>query len=175
MCSRVEVLLQISDFSHNSIRLFPISSCTYKMRPRYPSLSKTLTLKSAEIIHLHLFLFSAPFSPASRNLHRPTPDSFLPRCVYGVRRLAAGMQDSLRNWTSQILSGPRWTDETAVQGPSTQLCVLTADWNQVWEAQLLMGPFIKEKRMLSSGKKIQNYLFSMFTVYLFLEGRLIWK
>lgn len=117
------------------------------------------------VLFVLFFSLCSFFPPASQNQCRPTPDSVLTRRVYGGRRPATGMQDALRDWT----------DETAVQGLSAQLCVLTADWYQVWETQLLMGSTIKEKRMLSSGKKIQYYLFSMFTVYLFLEGRFVWK
>lgn len=105
--------------------------------------------KIVDIIHF-LSLFSACFNPPPAT--RPTPDTAPTRCVYGGRRPTAGMQGSLGSWTSQISSGPGWIDETAVQGPSTQLWVLTADWHQVWETLLLMGPSIKEKRMLSSGK-----------------------
>lgn len=65
-------------------------------------------------------------------------------------RWAAGLTQEL---DQSNLVRPRMNRWNSRSGPvRTALCI-TADWHQVWETQLLMGPFIKEKRMLSSGKK----------------------
>lgn len=71
MCSGVS--LQIPIFSHNSIRLFPISLFTGKMRLRYSSLTKKLTLKSAEIISHFRPLCSLFFSLFFFSTRLPEP------------------------------------------------------------------------------------------------------
>lgn len=170
MCSGGEVLLQIPIFLTTPSGYFRYPHLL-ENEAEIPKSHQESDFKKCrnDLLALRSFSTRLP-KPTQTNTWLCSDSACLWRATAG--RWAAGLTQEL---DQSNLVRPRMNRWNSRSGPvRTALCI-TADWHQVWETQLLMGPFIKEKRKLSSGKKIQYYLFSMFTVYLFLEGRFIWK
>lgn len=128
------------------------------------------------------FFFMHPCKPSclpGRPSFKCKPTSDFVCCWVCLWRVMASRWDAglTWDWTSQISSGPGWRDETAVQGPSAQVCVQKTTWHEAGETRLPMGTFKKKKKKKRAerNEKEKYDLFSMFTVYFFLESRWIFQ